>query len=260
MRKLSIQRGRTQIWAAAIVHVIARLNFLFDPDNEVYITADELNAFYGTAKSTTSSKATMILKAANIFPGDPDFSSAKIANMFRLYETEDGLLIPASILDAMDNQGRENATQPGTLSHPAAQKPTRRSEPPAKGPPLISRKKMSPLLDQEDIKKCCESLQVSVPHFKKKYLKFGKEEGNFVFKEKPCPFLKNNLCSIYSHRPKDCRSFPHLHKKEFVFRLWGVVENCSICPIVFNVYEQLKSELWHLDDDEFAGDQEDIFY
>ncbi|MGD9411898.1 MAG: YkgJ family cysteine cluster protein [Desulfobacterales bacterium] len=121
-------------------------------------------------------------------------------------------------------------------------------------------KEVKPLLDQEDIKKCCEGLKVSVSQFKKKYLKSDKEEGNFVFKEKPCPFLKNNLCSIYPHRPKDCESFPHLHKKEFIFRLWGVVENCSICPIVFNVYEQLKGELWHSGDDEFADDQEDIFY
>jgi len=121
-------------------------------------------------------------------------------------------------------------------------------------------KEVQPLLDREDIKKCCEGLGISVPQFKKKYLKFDKEEGNFVFKEKPCPFLKNNLCSIYSHRPKDCNSYPHLHKKEFIFRLWGVVENCSICPIVFNVYEQLKEELWYSGDGRFEDDQESICF
>jgi hypothetical protein len=51
-----------------------------------------------------------------------------------------------------------------------------------------------------------------------------------------------------------------IHKKEVVFRLWGVVENCSICPIVFKVYEQLKDKLWHTDDGEFADEQEDIYY
>jgi Fe-S-cluster containining protein len=121
-------------------------------------------------------------------------------------------------------------------------------------------KEVQPVLDQEDIIKCCEGIGVSVSQFKKKYLKLNKEESNFVFKEKPCPFLKNNLCRIYFHRPKDCKSFPHLHKKEFIFRLWGVVESCSICPIVFNVYEQLKGKLWHAGDFEFADDQEDIFY
>ncbi len=37
MRKLSIQRVRAEIWAAAIIHVIARLNFLFDPENDVLL-------------------------------------------------------------------------------------------------------------------------------------------------------------------------------------------------------------------------------
>jgi Fe-S-cluster containining protein len=121
-------------------------------------------------------------------------------------------------------------------------------------------KTVQPILDRKDIKKCCEGHGIPVSQFKKKYLKPAKEEKGSVFKEKPCPFLENNLCSIYSHRPKDCISFPHLHKKEFVFRLWGVVENCSICPIVFNVYEQLKRELWHSGNDRFADDQEDSCY
>jgi Fe-S-cluster containining protein len=57
---------------------------------------------------------------------------------------------------------------------------------------------------------------------------------------KPCPFLEGNLCSNYDHRPGDCRSFPHLHKHDFIFRLWNVADNCAVCPIVFNVYERLK--------------------
>jgi hypothetical protein len=141
MRKLSIHRGRTEIWSAAIVHVIARLNFLFDPDNEVYISIDELNAFFGTKKSTVSSKAGMIQKTTKIFTGDPDFSSAKIADMFRLYETEDGLLIPASILDAMDDLGRKNEPQPGTLSHPTAHNTQTRSGHQAKRPGLDLKKR-----------------------------------------------------------------------------------------------------------------------
>jgi hypothetical protein len=122
MRKLSIQRGRMEIWAAAIIQVIGRLNFLFDPDNEVFISADKLNAFFGTNKSTVSSKASMIQKAAKIFMGDLDFSSAKIANIFRFYETEDGMVIPASLLNRMNNPQNKNETQPGTLSHAATHK------------------------------------------------------------------------------------------------------------------------------------------
>jgi hypothetical protein len=60
MRKLSIQRGRIEIWAAAIIYVIAQLNFLFDPESGVHITADELCAFFETKKATISTKAGLI--------------------------------------------------------------------------------------------------------------------------------------------------------------------------------------------------------
>jgi hypothetical protein len=141
MRKLSIQRGRSGIWAAAIIYVIARLNILFDPESGVYITADELCAFFGTKKATISNKAGLIQKTAKIFIGDPDFSSAEIVDMFRLYETEDGLLIPGSILDNLKNQRDENETQPASLSHPAAYKTQRRSEPQAERPTRDLKKK-----------------------------------------------------------------------------------------------------------------------
>ena len=101
---------------------------------------------------------------------------------------------------------------------------------------------------KEDIKNFSKGLGISAEQFRKRYLVEGEETGEFIFKEKPCPFLKNNLCSHYNYRPKVCRSYPHLHKNDFVFRLIGVIQNSSVCPIVFNVYEYLKAELWHIND------------
>ena len=118
-------------------------------------------------------------------------------------------------------------------------------------------KKVQPVLHQGDIRKCSEVTGMTESKFLKKYLKPGKEQGKYIFKEKPCPFLTNNICSIYPHRPEVCKSYPHLHKKEFIFRLWGVVENYSICPIVFNVYEQLKVKLRYFADGKFL-DEPDI--
>jgi len=103
-------------------------------------------------------------------------------------------------------------------------------------------------VDKEDIKNFSKGIGISAEKFRKRYLVEGEETGEFIFKEKPCPFLKNNLCSQYIYRPKVCRSYPHLHKKDFVFRLIGVIQNSSVCPIVFNVYESLKAELWHIND------------
>jgi Fe-S-cluster containining protein len=70
----------------------------------------------------------------------------------------------------------------------------------------------------------------------------------YTFNTNPCPFLKGNNCTIHNFRPDDCRSYPHLHKKNFISRTIGVIKNCSVCPIVFNVYENLKNEMWAMDD------------
>lgn len=98
MRKLSIQRGRQEIWAAAIVYAVARINFLFDPTNEVYFTADEICDFFGTKKSTVGNKVGQIQKTCDVWIGDPEFSNPEIAEMFTLYETPEGFIIPASLL------------------------------------------------------------------------------------------------------------------------------------------------------------------
>jgi len=104
-----------------------------------------------------------------------------------------------------------------------------------------------PTLDDKDIKRFVSSLEIKEKDFRIKYLEETESDNNkkkYVFNSLPCPFLKNNLCSNYDNRPKDCQSFPHLHKKEFTTRLWGVIENYEICPIVFNVFEELKFKLW----------------
>jgi len=121
-------------------------------------------------------------------------------------------------------------------------------------------KTVRPVLDGGDIKNCSAGLGITPEEFQTEYLKPYDEPGNYVFQKIPCPLLKSDRCSIYRHRPKTCRSYPHLHKEDFVSRLWGVIDNCAVCPIVYNVYEQLKAELWHHgDDDDLFDDFEDIF-
>jgi len=105
-------------------------------------------------------------------------------------------------------------------------------------------KVISPILQELDIQRLSSHLNLEPAVFRQRYLVFEEKEGGHYFREMPCPFLSDNLCSVYDHRPNDCRSYPHLHKKDFVFRLMTVVSNCSVCPMVFNVYEELKSRFW----------------
>jgi len=98
---------------------------------------------------------------------------------------------------------------------------------------------IKPLISKKDIKRITRHLNVSEDEFKKEYTEMD-DEGDMLFKNLPCKFLENKRCSIYPYRPFECRSYPHLHKKDFISRLFGVIDNYSVCPIVFNVYEDLK--------------------
>ena len=60
----------------------------------------------------------------------------------------------------------------------------------------------------------------------------------------PCPFLREEgaarRCAAGDAKPRSCAEYPYLKKPGFVGRLFGVVQHCGECPIVFNVYERLK--------------------
>lgn len=90
-----------------------------------------------------------------------------------------------------------------------------------------------------DISKLAEAVNLETNEFKKKYMKRD-HEGDMCFKQKPCPFLKNNLCSVYESRPTTCRTYPHLEKGNFISRLGNVLSNLKVCPIAFNTFELLK--------------------
>ena len=113
-------------------------------------------------------------------------------------------------------------------------------------------KEMRPVLDEDDIEEFCVGLKTTVSSFREEYLVEDETPSKYIFNGQPCPFLKGKVCSNYEHRPKDCRSYPHLQKADFISRLWGVVDNYAVCPIVFNSYEQLKAELWKKDEWEDA--------
>jgi Fe-S-cluster containining protein len=114
-------------------------------------------------------------------------------------------------------------------------------------------KKIKPNLEKKDINKLSSSLNITPGQFITRYVDKD-EAGDRKLNQLPCPFLKDNKCTQYESRPIDCASYPHLQKKDFVFRLISVVNNYSICPIVFNVYEGLKGKL----KSEFIEFQEDF--
>lgn len=97
------------------------------------------------------------------------------------------------------------------------------------------------VMEKSDVARMAEKQGISISDFERNATVVD-EDGDRVLK-RPCPMLNGNLCSIYSDRPDTCGTFPHLEKPGFVFRLIGVLQNLSLCPIVFNAFEELKTIL-----------------
>ncbi len=103
-------------------------------------------------------------------------------------------------------------------------------------------REMSPTLSETDVERLEVRLGVNASEFASKYLKQAEpsEGAPWIMRERPCPFLKDNCCSVYEHRPDACRAYPHLHTPDFTSRTLSMVGRLSVCPAVFEVWEELK--------------------
>lgn len=102
---------------------------------------------------------------------------------------------------------------------------------------------LSPGVTKHDAQKLAKCLHISVDQFRERYAEYDEDEREDYLKDTPCKFLKDKKCTVYQDRPEACQSYPNLHKDNFTSRLLSVVVNYGVCPIVFNVYEELKKEM-----------------
>ncbi len=104
-------------------------------------------------------------------------------------------------------------------------------------------KTTSPMLFPKDIERLSAATRLKPAAFTEKYLKID-EDGDFVFKTAPCPFLgADNYCSVYEDRPKACREYPHTNRKNMHQILDLTYRNIKVCPAVFAIVENLKRVL-----------------
>lgn len=92
-RTLPITRGSKEIWASAIVYVIARLNFLFDRENENFLSTDTICTFFNTRKKTVISKATQIQKICRLGLGTEGYCSKEISDSLTLVQLPNGFVV-----------------------------------------------------------------------------------------------------------------------------------------------------------------------
>jgi hypothetical protein len=73
-RPSPLRAGRRATWAAGVVYALGHVNFLSDPASEPCVTADQLSAAFGVAKSTMSSKARQVRDLLRISHFSPSSS------------------------------------------------------------------------------------------------------------------------------------------------------------------------------------------
>ena len=101
-------------------------------------------------------------------------------------------------------------------------------------------------LSEEEVDRLARRLAMPRERFIETYLQRSEEldcETPWTTRTTPCPFLKDNLCSVYEDRPAHCSGYPYLYKPDFVFRTLGMIERTFTCPIVYEVLEELKRSL-----------------
>ncbi len=100
-------------------------------------------------------------------------------------------------------------------------------------------KTTSPLLTNKDTEKLADFFSMRPADFNEKYIKID-EDGDYVFRQTPCPFLMNdNYCAVYDVRPKACAGYPHTDRKNQTGLFDKTALNAGICPAVYGILEKL---------------------
>ena len=99
-------------------------------------------------------------------------------------------------------------------------------------------RKLKPELYPEDIAVLAQLENITPENYQDCYCE-KINFGEIFLKTVPCRYLEEKKCRIYENRPEECRLFPYTGKEDFVSRLWSMIDLYEICPIVFNLMEEL---------------------
>jgi len=99
---------------------------------------------------------------------------------------------------------------------------------------------LGPRITTTDIERLARRLKLKAGSFTEQYLRID-EDGDFVFKTMPCPFLgSDNYCSVYDARPRACREYPHTDRVNFYQIIDLSLKNAGVCPVVYEIFSTLQ--------------------
>lgn len=104
-------------------------------------------------------------------------------------------------------------------------------------------KNYSPRFKPPDINRISKHLKMKPGAFIEEYL-VRDQEGDYVVKSTPCPFLNiDNTCSIYDKRPSDCSRFPYTDEDVFLQKTNITLKNVTFCPAAYLVIEHILEDM-----------------
>lgn len=104
-------------------------------------------------------------------------------------------------------------------------------------------KTMTPTYTKADVKRIAAHFEMTEKVFFEKYLTRDEDTDDVINKQIPCPFLKDDKCSIYAIRPKDCADFPHHFRRPFDVYNETYLQNLGRCPATFRLVERLEKRV-----------------
>jgi hypothetical protein len=106
-------------------------------------------------------------------------------------------------------------------------------------------REVKPTFSEEDVNRLSRRLAMAPQQLTDTYLERTEagDDNPWQTRTTPCPFLKDNRCSVYDDRPGDCKGYPYLYEPQFAHRTMAMIERTFTCPIVYEVMGELKKSL-----------------
>jgi hypothetical protein len=77
-RHIPFETGKVEIWAAAIIHALGMVNFLFDPAQKPHVKASQIHDFFGTKESSVGNRSREIRDMLELQQWDDEFSTREM--------------------------------------------------------------------------------------------------------------------------------------------------------------------------------------
>jgi Domain of unknown function (DUF6398) len=99
---LDCRRGKPATWAASVVHVIARMNFLADRSQPVHLSFDTVCASFQANKTTVGSKATELERALRLRQhSEPGLCRREFMEGFTTVQLSNGMIVSLGMAKKM---------------------------------------------------------------------------------------------------------------------------------------------------------------